>query len=137
MDYVVDLDPKHEVLRITVTTAVTDEAFGDLYRALARFAAEGGPYAGILDFSHIADFPLSSETLKAFAALRPALPAGRPRVVVASKPEIYGLSRMFELHRDAMGVEVHVVRSIEEAYELLEVGPDDFTQRLFPEDVAA
>jgi hypothetical protein len=44
---------------------------------------------------------------------------------------------MFELYRDSMGVEVHVVHSVDEAYELLEVTPEDFTQRLFPGSMAA
>jgi hypothetical protein len=137
MDYVVDLDPTHRVLRITVTTTVTDEVFSDLYRSVARLASEGDPYAAILDFSQTVDSPVSSETLRYLAAIRPAIPAGRPRVVVAPQPVIFGLSRMLALHRDSMGVEVQVVQSIDEAYESLKVSPQDFTQRLHPEDVVA
>jgi hypothetical protein len=137
MDYVVDLDPTHRVLRITVMTTVTDEVFSDLYRSVARLASEGGPYAAILDFSQTVDFPVSTETLRDFAAMRPAVPAGRPRVVVAPQPAVFGLCRMIELHRDSMGVEVQVVHSMDEAYESLKVSPEDFTQRLFLEDVAA
>jgi len=136
MDYVADLDPTHCVLRITVKTTVTDEVFSDLYWSIARLASEGGPYSAIVDFSHV-DFPVSTETLREFAAIRPAVPAGRRRVIVAPQPVVYGLSRMFELHRDSLGVEVQVVHSMEEAYELLNVSPEDFTQRLFPEDLAA
>jgi hypothetical protein len=44
---------------------------------------------------------------------------------------------MFELSRDSMAVEVQVVHSMDEAYEFLKVSPADFTERLFPEDVAA
>jgi hypothetical protein len=43
---------------------------------------------------------------------------------------------MFELYRDSMGVQVQVVQSLDEAYELLKVTPEGFTQRLFPEEVA-
>jgi hypothetical protein len=43
---------------------------------------------------------------------------------------------MFELHRDSMGLQVQVVQSLGEAYELLRVTPQDFTRRLFPEDAA-
>jgi hypothetical protein len=57
-------------------------------------------------------------------------------VIVASQPALFGLARMFEMHRDAMGVQLHVVYSMHEAYDLLEVAPQDFTQRLFPEDGA-
>jgi hypothetical protein len=137
MDYAVDLNPTHSVLRITVTTTVTDDAFKDIYRAVARLASRGGPYAAILDFSQVVNFPISSDTIRAFAAIAPAVPAGRPRVVVAPQPVQYGIARMFELYRDSMGVEIQVVHSMDEAYEFLKVSPDDFSQRLFPADAAA
>jgi hypothetical protein len=44
---------------------------------------------------------------------------------------------MFELYRDSMGGQLHVVHSMDEAYDLLKVSPQDFFQRLFPVDVAA
>jgi hypothetical protein len=50
--------------------------------------------------------------------------------------DVRGLARMFELYRDSMGVQVQVVQSLDEAYELLKVTPEGFTQRLFPEEVA-
>ena len=136
MDYVVDLDPTHRVLRTTVTTAVTDESFQEIYRSVARLSATGGPYASILDLSQVVDFPVSTETIRTFAATSPAVPGGRPRVMVAPRPALYGLARMFELHRDSMGLQVQVVQSLGEAYELLRVTPQDFTRRLFPEDAA-
>ena len=43
---------------------------------------------------------------------------------------------MFELSRGSMGGQLRVVQSMDEAYELLQVSPQDFTQRLFPESVA-
>jgi hypothetical protein len=137
MDYAVDLDPIHRVLRTTVTTALTDESFKEIYRSVARLSATGGPYASILDLSQVADFPVSPETIRVFAATSPAVPGGRPRVMVAPRPALYGLARMFELYRDSMNVQVQVVQSLDEAYELLKVTQEDFTQRLFPEEVAA
>ena len=44
---------------------------------------------------------------------------------------------MFELLRDSMGGQFHVVHELGEAYDLLEVTAEDFTQRLIPEDLAA
>jgi hypothetical protein len=37
---------------------------------------------------------------------------------------------MFELSRGSMGGQLQVVRSMDEAYKLLKVGPQDFSQRL-------
>jgi hypothetical protein len=136
MDYAVDLDPTHRVLRITVTTALTDEAATDIYHSVARLASRGGPYAVITDFSQVVDFPISANTIRALAATAPPIPlGGRPSVMVARQPALFGLARMFEMHREAMGVQLQVVHSMDEAYDLLKVSPQDFTQRLFPEDV--
>ena len=101
----VDLDPTHRVLRTTVTTAITDESFKEIYRSVARLAATGGPYASIVDLSQVVDFPVSADTIRAFAATGPAVPGGRPRVMVAPRPALYGLARMFELYRDSMNVQ--------------------------------
>ena len=51
MDYVIDLDPTHQVLRLTVTGIVTDQRSREAYASLSHFAATGGPYALILDMS--------------------------------------------------------------------------------------
>jgi hypothetical protein len=138
MAYVVDLDPTHRVLRITVTTPVMDdESFEEMYHSVARMAATGGPYAAIMDLSQVEDFGVSPNTIMAFAASAPAVPGERPRVIVASQPVLYGLVPMFELQEGSMGVQVQVADSIHEAYEVLEVSPEDFTQRLLPERMAA
>jgi hypothetical protein len=57
--------------------------------------------------------------------------------MVARQPALFGLARMFEMHREAMGVQLQVVHSLDEAYDLLKVSAEDFSQRLFPVDVAA
>jgi hypothetical protein len=137
MDYVIDLDPVHRVLRGTVTSAFTDEGCTDLYWTIERIASQGGPYAGILDLSQAPAFPISARTLRVLSTTDPALPVGRLRVIVATEPVAYGLARMFELMRDSMGGELQVVRSLEEAYDLLGVRSSDFTRRVYPDPVAA
>jgi hypothetical protein len=57
--------------------------------------------------------------------------------MVARQPALFGLARMFEMHRDAMDLHLQVVHSMDEAYDLLKVTPRDFSQRLFPVDLAA
>ena len=138
MDFVVDLDPKHCVLRITVTTVLTDRAGRDIYHAIGLLASRGGPYAVITDLSQVVDFPLSADTVRALAATALPIPLGdRPSVMVARQPALFGLARMFEMHRESMGVQLEVVHSIDEAYDLLKVAPQDFSERLFPADLAA
>ena len=100
MKHVIDLDPTHQVLRVTVTGTVTDPASREMYASLSHFAATGGPYAAILDLSEVTGSQLSAETIRDVPKKPPAVPLGRPRVVVAPRPEDYGLFRMFELVRD-------------------------------------
>ena len=134
----VDLDPTHRVLRITVMTALTDEAAKAIYQAVARVASQGGPYAAITDLSQVVDFPISADTIRTLAATASPIPlAGRTSVIVARQPALFGLARMFEMHRESMGRETKVVHSMGEAYDLLKVTSKDFTERLFPVDVAA
>ena len=120
-----------------MTAALTDESCVAIYRTVARLASQGGPYAAITDLSQVPAFPLSANTVRALAAAAPAIPGSRPNVIVAGHPALYGLARMFELSRDSMGGRLQIVRSMDEAYGLLEVAPQDFSQRLFPEDEAA
>jgi hypothetical protein len=138
MNFHIDLDPVHLVIRLTVTQAtLSDESLAEVYRALSQAASEGGPYASILDLSQVVDVPLSANAIRALAATDPAVPVGRPRVVVAREPAMYGLSRMFELTRDSMNGNFHVLREIDEAYAMLNVTAEDFSQHLSPQDRAA
>ena len=131
MNYVIDLDPTHLVLRLTVTENFTDEACMDSYRTLGRFASRGGPYAGISDFSQVAYPQVSAQTIQSIAALDPAIPGPRPRVIVAATQVAYGLARMFQLHRDYLGGRLYVVRSLPEAYKIVGARSEDFTRLVF------
>lgn len=139
MDFVVDLDPTHQVLRITLTGEVaTDEVAIHVYRTVARLAAQGGPYAGMFDLSQVTHSALTPTTVRTLAATAAAIPGERLRVMVARTDTVYGVARMFQLYRDSMtGQSQIVVRSTDEAYELLKVTPQDFSQRLLSEEVAA
>jgi hypothetical protein len=138
MDYQVDLDPTHQVLRVTVTAAVvTTELSEDCHRSVARIASRGGPYAAIWDLSGVTGMPVSADDVRRRALSPPVVPGDRTRVIVAKKPVIFGLSRMLELFRDSMGGQLQVVHSLEEAYDIVGVRPEDFTERLFPKEMAA
>ncbi len=139
MDFVIDLDPRRRVLRITVTRPLTDDACTDLYRTIKRLASRGGPYAVITDVSQVAYCPVTCDTIRALAASEPAVPGGRPRVIVTREPALYGLARMLELYRESMGgqLQLTIVGSMDAAYDLLRVTPQDFSQHFYVEDVAA
>ena len=133
-DYVIDLDPIHQVLRLTIRKVLTDQVVLDAYRSIGRLASQGGPYAAIFDGSEVQDVKLSADTVRSLALGAPAVPAGRPRVAVVNTIVLYGLTRMFESTRTSVGLQFHIVWSVEEAYAMLGVSPESFSQRLFPEN---
>ncbi len=52
---------------------------------------------------------------------------GAQRVMVAPKPEIFGLSRMYELQQADRDDEIFVVHTLEEAYKVLGMRAPSFT----------
>ena len=137
MDYRIDLDPAHRVIRLTVTAVVSEELAEECYQSVSFIASRGGPYAAIFDLSGVTGTTLSPDAVRGLAGRAPAVPAGRPRVIVADEPWIFGMARMFQICRDSLGEQFHVVRSLEEAYAMLGVRSENFTQRVFPQDRAA
>ena len=62
---------------------------------------------------------------------------GRTHVVVGKWPVIYGLARIFQMCGESIGSEFEVVHTLEEPYDMVGESPEDFTERLFPEALAA
>jgi hypothetical protein len=138
MDFQVDLDPQHSVIRLTITAEiVTLELAEDCYVRLSQLSSSGGPYAAIFDLSATKNTTITTELVRAFARRRPSIPTGRPQVVVGKHPVIYGLARLFQICEENTGKEFEVVHTIEEAYAIVGARPEDFTRRLFPERMAA
>ena len=50
---------------------------------------------------------------------------------------VYGLARLFQMCGESVGKEFEVVHKLEEAYEMVEVRPEDFTECVFTTDLAA
>jgi hypothetical protein len=138
MDYEVDLDPTHRVLRLSLTTSVvTLELAEDCYIRLSRIASNGGPYAAIYDMSRVVETTISTDMVRNFARRPPSVPPGRPQVLVGKQPSIYGLARVFHISEEFRGLQFEVVWSLAEAYDIVGASAEDFTQRLFPEELAA
>ena len=132
MDYEIDLCPAHSVIRLTVTAEnITLELAEEIYRHLLGATSKGGPYAAIFDLSATKKTTIPTNTVRSFARHRPAsVPMGRRQVVVGTEPHIFGLARVFQSCGDAIGSEFQVVHSVEEAYEIVGVHPEDFTECL-------
>lgn len=87
--------------------------------------------AVIIDFTAIRKLDFAADFLRKYAASTiTVLPAGS-RILVAKQDSVYGLLRMFEIHRDPDAPASSVVRTVDEACRLLGVQNPDF--RTLPE----
>ncbi|MFY9905143.1 MAG: hypothetical protein WBX02_10305 [Terriglobales bacterium] len=126
MNIVVDFDAKNNILRGTLEGPMTGAILLELYQRATEFMASHPPSRGILDFSRVTEFEVSSDAIRQVAASPAVLPAGYMRVLVIPQIFIYGLARMFQILGEKHRPELQVVRTMEEAYQLLGVEQPDF-----------
>ncbi|MGO9404465.1 MAG: hypothetical protein ACLPVW_13465 [Terriglobales bacterium] len=126
MNFVVDFDAKNNILRCTLEGRMTGVILLDLYARAVKYMESHPPCRGILDFSGVTDFEVSSEAIRQLAAAPPALSAGYIRVLVIPQIFIYGLARMFQILGEKNRPELQVVRTLDEAYLLLGVEFPEF-----------
>jgi hypothetical protein len=105
----------------------------EIYTRLTRFSSSGGPYATIYDLTMVKDTTVPVDMVRLFARRNPSVPMGRPHVVVGEAATIYGVARLFQLCREKVYGHFDVVHTLEEAYRICEVHPEDFTQCLWRE----
>ena len=106
---------------------VTDGLLLDYYAAAAKYTASHTPCRGIWDFSKVAGkLEVSSDTIRRLVNRSPIIPAGYMRVIVAPQDFLFGMMRMLQLLSEARP-ELHVVRTMDEAYRLLLVESPQFS----------
>ena len=71
-----DFDAKNNILRASLEGRMTGAILLDLYTKAAKYVESHPPCRGILDFSGVTEFEVSSDAIKQVAASPPALPAG-------------------------------------------------------------
>ena len=126
MTYRLAFDAKHRLLLVSVTGDLTREDYLAGYDAIDRFMAAAGPCSAIVDFSAIERFDLSPEFAREIATMRPAIPAGMKRLVVAPQPAIYGTARQVATLRQGTGGELILTQSVAEACAQLGIESPDF-----------
>jgi len=118
-----EFDPENEIFLAKFHGTVTSESIKDFYRAAAAAALLAKEFrASIADFSEATLVRATPHTVRELAALPPADPVvSRPRVIVAPNALLFALARMFRLIGRATRPNLHVVRSLSQAYTLLEI----------------
>jgi len=126
MAFLIEFDPKNNVLRARLQGRVTDDILLDCYATLARYAASHPACRAIADVSGVAEFSVSSAAIRQLAKAPPAIPAPYMRIFVAPQAHMYGMARMFQIITEESRPNFHVVRTMDEAYRLLQVECPEF-----------
>lgn len=126
MNIVLDFDKKNNILRGTLKGSMTGAILLEFYAKGTKYMATHPPCRGILDFSQVTDFEVSADAIRQVAAAPPAFPPGYMRIMVIPQIFIYGLARMFQILGERTRPELQVVRSMDEAYQLLGVESPEF-----------
>jgi hypothetical protein len=125
--FVVDIDPTNNILRVTMQGHVTDSVALSCARTVGRCAAAYPGYRGIVDLSKVTKYDVSPEVIRQLARTPPTVSAeAYALVIVAPKEHPYGMSRMFQLLTETTRPNQHVVRTMDEAFELLQVKSPTF-----------
>lgn len=117
-----EFDSVNKILLGRVEGRLTEELFEEIFKAIRKYSIATDASAGIQDFSSVTEFAISSDFLRHFATLEPAMPDAtrRPRVVVVPKTSAFGLFRMFALLGERRNPLLQVVHTMDEA--LAELG---------------
>ena len=126
MAFAFDFDPIHRVLRSAFSGRVGDEDLLNHQRMVVLLATLLDPQFGVADLSAANPFEATSDGMRELAKLPPAMPhANRPRVIVAPSDYAFGMARIFEIEGETTRPNLHVVRSVKEAFAILGVEMDE------------
>jgi hypothetical protein len=126
MGFVMEYNAENNILRVTLEGHLTDAVMLEAYEEAAGYVASHRPCRAIADVSRVTKFEVSSHAIRKLAGSPPAIPVGYMRVFVAPRDSMYGMVRMFQILTELTRPDLHVVRSMDEAYHLLRVESPEF-----------
>jgi hypothetical protein len=122
MPYHFEFAPGERIFRCRMEGLVTDKLILDYYGEVGRYVERTKPRAGILDLSDVTSWEVSNETVRSLARSSPALvDSSLPRFIVAPAAHLFGTARMFQILGEETRPELHVSRTLDEAYAALGV----------------
>ncbi|MGB8011212.1 MAG: hypothetical protein WCF68_06345 [Terriglobales bacterium] len=133
MGFVMEYSPENDLLRITLDGQLTDVMAATCYAAMSEFMSSHRCRC-IVDFSGVTKFELSSHAIRDVATTSPKFPTTCVRVFVATTDVVYGMARMFQMLGEETRPNLHVVRTLDQAYHLLRVESPEFHPVSCPTD---
>jgi hypothetical protein len=121
-----EFDSINKVVCWRLQGQVTEDLFAESLGLVADILAETNPKSGIIDFSKVTSFQISTETIKQTAIGKPVFLSELPRVIVAPADHVYGMARMFAVLSSDTRPNTRVVRTMDEAYKSLGISEPEF-----------
>jgi len=112
------------LVRLTVTGEMTDETVTELWMKGLSVSTTFSSYKGIVDLSGVSRFSVTPRVIELIAK-RESIDLS-VRVFVAPSDFIYGSIRMFQILSEKTRKNLHVVRTMQDAYKLLGVESPQF-----------
>lgn len=130
MNFRIEFDANHGIVHLLYEGRLTETSFLAGLQAIDSFAKSHSIKAVVTDFSAIGSdhFELSTPFLRSFAQSHLSIAPGKPRVVVATQPALFGLARMYQTLRESVSSSTipGVARSLTDALKWLGVETADF-----------
>ncbi len=117
MEFGFEIDLGNKILLVRVEGQLTDELLAEIYQRVQTLSRAMDIVAGIVDFSSVTDWALSSAFLQELAKREPAMADSfrRRLIIVAPAAVGFGLARMFQMLGESTRPLLEVVRTQEEA----------------------
>jgi hypothetical protein len=117
MEFRFEIDRGNKMLLLRVSGRLTDELLAEIYQQVRTHTRAIDIRAGIIDFSSVNDWALSSSFVRELAKQEPAMAdSARRRLMVVSPAAVgFGLARMFQMLGESTRPLLEVVRTLEEA----------------------
>jgi hypothetical protein len=128
MGHLFEFDAANNVLRCSWEGQVTDEMLFESNSAAGRFLASRPTCRGLEDFSAATRLDVSNEAISRMAEKQPVFAPDSTHVIVAPQDLTFGLARMFSILGEQNRPNLHVVRTMEEAYGLLGITHPQFSR---------
>jgi len=121
-----DFDPINKVVCWRLRGEVTKDLFVESLKLCAEIFADTKPTSGIIDLSEVTSFRVPTDIIKRVADSAPIVPSLLIRVIVAPADHVFGMGRMFSVLSQDTRSNTHVVRTMNEAYEMLKIKEPEF-----------
>jgi len=121
-----EFDQKIKVVCWRLRGEITEDLFVEGLKLCAEIFADTKPTGGIIDFSQVTSFRVPVNVIKRVADSAPVVPSLLIRVIVAPSDHLFGIGRMFSVLSQDTRSNTHVVRTMDEAYELLKIKEPEF-----------